>query len=449
MKIECDIISDLMPLYVDGICSDKSKTIVEDHLEECLSCKKKCEYMKVQISPTESLDSTEDPAIEKKIIKSEKHLYNRDFKAKEAFRKTRRRWVASILSVALAVSLAFPIVYLTRNTIRGKGIGFTNLYSYYCATQMMEAYINKDFEKAFSYMDTKAIYEKERDGNTPIDLSRGKLEYKATLIPIVLDGETFYMHELMLTNYIYNGVFTNITYERDKNDELYFFDSETQESLDKNKPVSPPDSQAFWVVASDSQLGGIPKNVLLYLQENADSFVYQYKDLLLSSEKYLQSLSDYEIVKTEYGEFGFIRHEGRILNDGSISDLNHLLSNSEYLRREKAAKEKKSYFEGLRLEGFIEKSKASFIENAKDLSMQEHQITSYEILSIQKIENGDGFHISITLQIEKQGDSGAITYDFAANGGKLALYNVDDFPVFAENEIDDAVSYFKIYEYSL
>lgn len=39
MKYSCDVIKDLLPLYYDKACSDQSKRIVEEHLEECVSCR--------------------------------------------------------------------------------------------------------------------------------------------------------------------------------------------------------------------------------------------------------------------------------------------------------------------------------------------------------------------------------------------------------------------------
>ena len=39
MKISCDIISDLLPLYYDDVCSHSSRKFVEEHLEECEACK--------------------------------------------------------------------------------------------------------------------------------------------------------------------------------------------------------------------------------------------------------------------------------------------------------------------------------------------------------------------------------------------------------------------------
>ena len=38
MKISCEIIKDLLPLYHDEVCSEDSKTLVMKHLAECDDC---------------------------------------------------------------------------------------------------------------------------------------------------------------------------------------------------------------------------------------------------------------------------------------------------------------------------------------------------------------------------------------------------------------------------
>ena len=40
MKISCNIIEDLLPLYVDDAVSEDSRQLVEEHLKECASCRK-------------------------------------------------------------------------------------------------------------------------------------------------------------------------------------------------------------------------------------------------------------------------------------------------------------------------------------------------------------------------------------------------------------------------
>lgn len=39
MIMDCEVIKDLIPLYKEGICSNESKKLVEDHIETCPSCK--------------------------------------------------------------------------------------------------------------------------------------------------------------------------------------------------------------------------------------------------------------------------------------------------------------------------------------------------------------------------------------------------------------------------
>ena len=39
MKFHCDMIRDLLPLYADQACSDESRRVVEEHLQECPDCK--------------------------------------------------------------------------------------------------------------------------------------------------------------------------------------------------------------------------------------------------------------------------------------------------------------------------------------------------------------------------------------------------------------------------
>ncbi len=40
MKYPCNVIQDLLPLYIDDVCSEESKKAIEEHLSECSSCKK-------------------------------------------------------------------------------------------------------------------------------------------------------------------------------------------------------------------------------------------------------------------------------------------------------------------------------------------------------------------------------------------------------------------------
>lgn len=46
MKISCDVIKDLLPLYAEDMVSDNTRQMIEKHLEECDDCRKSCHEMK-------------------------------------------------------------------------------------------------------------------------------------------------------------------------------------------------------------------------------------------------------------------------------------------------------------------------------------------------------------------------------------------------------------------
>ena len=43
--MNCNIVKDLIPLYIDGCCSEESEKVVEEHIKDCNECKKFYEDM--------------------------------------------------------------------------------------------------------------------------------------------------------------------------------------------------------------------------------------------------------------------------------------------------------------------------------------------------------------------------------------------------------------------
>ncbi len=46
MKVHCDVIRDLLPLYADEACSEESRRMVDDHLQECPDCEQMLSRLK-------------------------------------------------------------------------------------------------------------------------------------------------------------------------------------------------------------------------------------------------------------------------------------------------------------------------------------------------------------------------------------------------------------------
>jgi len=51
MKLECDVIRDLLPLYAEKLASPASSALVEQHLAECPACRAELEQMGIGCEP--------------------------------------------------------------------------------------------------------------------------------------------------------------------------------------------------------------------------------------------------------------------------------------------------------------------------------------------------------------------------------------------------------------
>lgn len=102
MKYNCDLISDLLPLYKDDICSPSSKKIVEEHLAECPACKKLFSDMS-------------DVAIDEEIVKEK----NEVIKSQAKFFKRKSAFAGSIIALIFAIPI---LVCLIVNLATGAGL---------------------------------------------------------------------------------------------------------------------------------------------------------------------------------------------------------------------------------------------------------------------------------------------------------------------------------------
>ena len=100
MKYSCNVVKDLLPLYVDNICSGESKEIVEQHLSECADCK--AYYLSLHENNTLfslPVDQKRERQKAQSFLAIKKSLRTRQF-------------LAAILSISV---LASAIIYLIFN----------------------------------------------------------------------------------------------------------------------------------------------------------------------------------------------------------------------------------------------------------------------------------------------------------------------------------------------
>ncbi len=63
--MKCKIICDLLPLYIDDVCSDETREAVEQHLKTCPGCRMEYDKMKADISIDKAEDLDEKKIMEK------------------------------------------------------------------------------------------------------------------------------------------------------------------------------------------------------------------------------------------------------------------------------------------------------------------------------------------------------------------------------------------------
>ena len=101
MKYPCEIIRDLLPLYIDDVCSEESRRAIENHLAECEECMKYYQSMK---SGDGFRKTQNDNSEDMKMADSLKNI-----KAK-INKKTRNIIICAVTAVIL-IAIAFDVLF--------------------------------------------------------------------------------------------------------------------------------------------------------------------------------------------------------------------------------------------------------------------------------------------------------------------------------------------------
>lgn len=148
MKLSCGVYEDLLLLYNDGLCSEDTKKLVEEHLAGCEKCSR---YLKNMRLPEELVKEEAATAEPKEDTRAEKEIIQK------SFRKIRRRWAMSLLILPLLLVLAVP-AFMIANEIRGEGICFSNLDDIWYCRQFIKLIADGEYEKAAGMLDFSGSY---------------------------------------------------------------------------------------------------------------------------------------------------------------------------------------------------------------------------------------------------------------------------------------------------
>ena len=137
MKINCEIIRDLLPLYAEGLCSGESRNLIESHLKTCADCRKLA-------------DGLPDDTPPEAIVPEES----------KALKKVSRKLKRGKLWVAVLIVLLLELGYLTA----GQLLKRTSIQSFETVWRSIEVYplarmlARGDFDRYAAYMTTGELY---------------------------------------------------------------------------------------------------------------------------------------------------------------------------------------------------------------------------------------------------------------------------------------------------
>lgn len=180
MKLPCELVQDLIPLYEDNACSQSSRGAVEAHLQTCEECRGLVRGVQLL------------PELEIELASEEKA-------AARSLRKIRRRWVASVLAVLVALPLLAVTVLLTVGQVKGEGICFTNLDDISLATRFVRTVCAGDYEKATQYLDHTVDYASVQEV-----LSLTPEDYIPEVKEVVIGSESWLVSEDVAQRYLYS-----------------------------------------------------------------------------------------------------------------------------------------------------------------------------------------------------------------------------------------------------
>lgn len=129
MKMHCDVIQDLIPSYLDEICSKKTKELVEEHLLECEPCRRFVESLKTDLIP-------EIPQID----------------AKKPWLKVKRQSFMKMMLVFVVSPFILLSGFVVGCTLSGEGLTLDALLYQDEANEFLQALSLSNYAEASQYL---------------------------------------------------------------------------------------------------------------------------------------------------------------------------------------------------------------------------------------------------------------------------------------------------------
>lgn len=100
-EIQCAVIKDLLPLYYDGVCSEETRKLAEEHIASCIECKRDLESLNTTI---------EIPIIEIQNRKQDEKMIR---KMAYSLKKMRKKALYKGVGITAIISLFIFCIYFS------------------------------------------------------------------------------------------------------------------------------------------------------------------------------------------------------------------------------------------------------------------------------------------------------------------------------------------------
>ncbi len=106
--IKCEIVKDLMPLYIDNCCSKESGKVVERHLEKCSECRRLYDAMTKEVKI--GVREKEENLLEQELLREGKEVIARQIR-KDLIEK------AAAIDIPVDFMIIAAVLYISTNGI--------------------------------------------------------------------------------------------------------------------------------------------------------------------------------------------------------------------------------------------------------------------------------------------------------------------------------------------
>ena len=151
-KFDCEIIKDLLPLYADNVCSEKSLKIVGEHLKGCPECSE--ELRRIKECPT-------IPSVDEDLEKAVKNAGKR-------IKKGKKKTVIETVALVLILTILFGVIGMYRfilyaaKTDHAVYNNSTAVFNQICESVSVDLIDKKDYENNSATLCVGEKYKIER-----------------------------------------------------------------------------------------------------------------------------------------------------------------------------------------------------------------------------------------------------------------------------------------------